>query len=707
MIGYLAKFKVNGSVLAIEESQDEVIVVDNLYYVYSLNKNYQFNKTISLSKTHEPFHKYAKSMGASKSGFINVPLLKTSKSAVLKSGETIQKVSVISWHKADISCSVFSDNSKLLATGGEDGRTNIFSVPSFGFVTSLFPKPDYVSAIAFSYDSTLVATASYDKSISIFDLDRNLEICEFFASDIAEGLFFIGKNRVFYACKDGTTGLFSISDKKIINETKHIEAWLTDTAAISSSFAVVSTKDNKIALIRTSDNKLFKFIELDKTGITKLKYTDGKLYIGFTDGGISVVDCKKYQDELEVQLGLNEYAKAKELTDKNIFLKTLPIYIDKLNEGWKDVLQQAIDLIAKNGIQEAINIVAPFVDDPTKGEEFTFYMSQRDYIGKFLDALEAKNIPEAYALSEQYKEIKSLSAYQTLEEYWLKIFDASKKLLAANPQLNLQKAQELLKVFINVKSKKDQVYSLLRNADKHMAADKALKERDFAGYFRITEKFTFLKETETYRKAIVVGDQLLDKMTTLENGRDFNKALEVAKILSNMIPFRNSALERSKDIERKVSFYETLEAKDIEKAYAMLETYPALKALPEYTELSEEFRKISDKAYEQAFAGDIAAVLKTLEGYLTINFWSEKIGAVMKTAYLNEIKNNFARDKETIDWNRTLEDFINYFGKGDELHKVCEGGKLQIILDEIQSDGDKLGYKKLAYLTTIIAKCSK
>lgn len=61
---------------------------------------------------------------------------------------------------------------------------------------------------------------------------------------------------------------------------------------------------------------------------------------------------------------------------------------------------------------------------------------------------------EAYKLVEQNAYLKETVAYAKLEETWEKSFEVSKRLLFQDPQGNLVKAQDLLRPFVTVKSKK-------------------------------------------------------------------------------------------------------------------------------------------------------------------------------------------------------------------------------------------------------------
>ncbi len=707
MLNIVNKIKLNGSVLDLKVSKDTIIAVDNLYYVYILDsKRYQFTKTTSLSKTHEHWHRYANSFAVSFNNLANIPLLRTSKSIIIECKDKISKKVVLNWHKTDLSSAMFSDDSRFFATGGEDGKTVIYSLPTFNILTALNPKPDYISNINFSSDSKLIAISAFDKSTTVFDLERNFEVCEFNAHDIVEKCDFFDKNnKLFFVCKDGKSGVFDIENKKLQSMEKISNIWLTAmTLTNDKRYALCGGKDDLLYFIRLEDNKLLYTEKVNHIGISYLRIFDKRLFVGYIDGVVEIIDCDKYLDELEVVLKVDNFHEAREIAEKNVFLKIHPELTDRLASSWSSVLKNVIDLIAKNKIDEAIKEATPFIDDPVRNEEFSHYMSQRDNVGQFLDAVEDKNIIEAYALAEKYPEIKKLRAFDELEEYWQKMFSTAKKLLSMNPNLNVNKATEILKPFATIRSKKELVLTLLRNSDKYFQADQALKSRNFVEYFRLAERFPFLKETDIYKKTLMIGEQLVDKVSILEGRGDYEKAIEFGKILSNMAPFKKVAISRIRFIERKVSFLEAFKNKDIIKAYSLIESASDLKGLPEFSELVKLFQERSEKALNHAFAGYPKDAYSALEEYHRVDYWADKIGSIMKIAYLNEIKHALETyDDGDIDWAKTLSYYVDRYSKDDEIEKICEDGGIKYVLDNIGDSGDSNGYQKLEYIDTILA----
>ena len=709
MIPLLHRLKLSGSVLEMGIANQRMLILDSFYNLYEVALDtFQFKKSLKITKSYELLHKFGKSSATSQNNYVVLGLSKTTRAIVLKVEESVEKVMSLAWHKADISIANFSRDGCYLATGGEDGRTLIYQVPSFNLLSTLPPRPDYICGMAFSPDSSLIAVSCFDRSLIIFDLKRSAEIASFTTKEVVEDLGFFNENgSLFFVCKDGSTGVFNIKEQKIISEKKQFQQWLTCVCITEDGdYAYIGTRDNFLHLVRTKDNQPLASAPTEHMGIASMILEGNRLFIGYADGYIEILELDKGSGEFEAYLKINDLIKAKTLAEnQNIFLKTLPFYAKKLDELWKDALKEAIDLLARDRFQEALVFVSPFMDDPRKKEEFSYYTEQREFVAQFLDALERDEIAEAYKVAENHQEITKIVPYEKLEAHYHKTFEACKKMLADDAFSNLPKAQELLKPFINVRDKKEAIYMLLHNSDKYLSADNALKERNFVEYFRLSERFPFLKDTETYKKTYFLGQQIVQRIALLENEKNFEKAIELAKFLGMLAPFKNLALERVKLIEKKRAFLEVLNAKELKKAYALADSEESLRALPEFIKLLEEFSMLHERAYALAYRGNSKDTLALLEEYLEIPYWQEKIASTMRIAYLYEIKTLSKKlAPKEVEWGRSLEGYVERFGKDDELATVCEACGLKQYFDEITSTGDPHGYQTRPYLSSIVLR---
>ncbi|MFW6307025.1 MAG: hypothetical protein ACOC08_00100 [Campylobacterales bacterium] len=704
----IKKVKCRGSVLNISFIKDSLVLMDNAYNVYEFNlKDLSFSRSFCAFKDKTPWHKYSRSVDTSTRAFSAISLAKSTKTMILQLSEKIKKKTILEWHKNDTSVVAFSPDGTMLATGGEDGRCIFYDGDNFNLMSSLFPKPDYISNICYSIDSKLVAILCFDKTFEIFDIERNISVAEFEASSVCEDGFFDDERKFFfYVTRDGNIGRFDIDKKETQERDDLANFWMTNCKKLlGGKFALICGKDERVLAIDTYSLDIVFSYKLEQSGIASLAIKEDKLMVGSIDGLFEVYDFSENKEEMKLKLKEDDIQAAYQMSEQNIFLKLNTDYVEAKNRLWDKKRKESIDLLAKNKADEALKNIKPFLEDKEKKEDFDFYLSQIEDIGNFMDLYEKKEYPKAFKLADQNEQIKALSIYEELEKYWENLFNTAKKMLQKNPTLYRSKARELLDPYASVKSKKELIVTLLNNADKFTQSEEFLKERDFAGYFRLCEKFPFLKETQAYKKAVMIGEQLFDKAFDAENKKDFEKALNYLNVLGDFTPFKHGALERKKHLENKMAFFKSIKEKDIPAAYRIVEQDSDLASLEEFESLKNDFKKLSKKAYEKAFGGFSQSALEILEDYIDINYWRDKIGSIMKVSYINEIKYGAQKftDKQ-VDWMRTLENYVCRFGKDEEFIKTVRSAGLGQYLEKLESDGDAEGFKKIEYLNSIIAK---
>ncbi|CAM2811902.1 WD40 repeat domain-containing protein [Helicobacter burdigaliensis] len=702
------KLHLIGSVLAISSNKESILCMDNLYNVCVFNKtNMTLEENLKLSKNAEPMHYFSKCVAISNyNSKVAVGIAKSPKAIVLNAQKTIAPIATLTWQKLEISTLVFSKNDSYLATGGEDGRVLIYEGDSFQLLLSLPPFPDYISTICFSEDESLVFASCFHKSAMIFDVEKNILVCNFELDSIIEDAFFYEDNKkLFGVCKDGSVFVYDIVEKKLLLQNQISKVWLTTTQKINEDYAIVGAKDTLLRIIRLSDGALIDTILLDNPGVSSMYQEGDLLYVGGSDGSLQIADLNKSKEAMLETLEKNDLKTAMDLILKeNIFLKISKDYIHKVETLWKDTLKEAIELLSKDKMEEASNLVAPFMLDRYKKEEFDYYWQQKENVAKFNDAILEKNYQEAYKLAELHPYLKESLAYANIEELWEKSFEVSKRLLAQNAELNTHKAQELLRPFMQVKGKKETIMMLLRNVDKYLQADKEYKAKNFVEYFKLCERFSFLKETTLFKSALFIGEQIMQKVAILEDSGDYAKALEVCKFLSSMPPFKQIANDKTERIKIKQEFLNATKEHKLAQAFAFTEEYPELKGLKEGKALYENFKNKTKAALSYANAGDGKGVLDCLKEYLYIDLWKDKIASILKIAYLNEFlahspkKETKEEEKENISWEETFGYYIERYGKDEELKKVAQEMELEEVIEKIPLDGNTKGY-----LTAIIA----
>ncbi|MCI5968843.1 WD40 repeat domain-containing protein [Helicobacter sp.] len=700
------KMRLVGSALGIGIDKDSVICVDNFYNVSRFSKeDYVIDKALQLGKDLESLHHFSKavavSYGTSK---VAMGFAKATKGIVINTTPEIAPIAQLTWQKLQISKIAYSCDDSLLATGGEDGRVLVYSADNYQLVFSLPPLPDTISSIVFSEDDSLIFSASFDKNATIFNSLKNTQVATLKVEYLIEDAFFYAENtKLFCVTKEGKALIYNITEDRIESEIFLQGAWLTICHKLpEEDFAIVGGKDKQLRIIRLSDNVLIESITLEQSGITTMRFDKNLLYIGYSDGVVEIVDIDAAREEMLELLNKDDLKGALSvIQEKNIFLKTMRAYCEKLESQWKEALAKAIDLLAKDQMQEATAVIEPFMLDKAKKEEFDYYWQQKEFTAKFMDALEAKNYAEAYRLSEQHSYLKDTIAYEEVENLWNKTFEVCKRLLFQDPKGNLAKAQDLLRPFALAKCKKDSVMMLLRNSDKYVQADKEYRAKNFVEYFKMTERFPFLKDVLIYKSALFIGDQIVQRINALENQTDFAKALEMCKLLASMAPFKNIANSKIETIQLKQNFSQACSENKLSEAFKLAEEHYELRSMPEYKILYDTFKEHEKIAFSFAVVGNGKNVLDHLKDYLHIDCWIDKIAAILKIAYLAEFSKNAPGKEgalENISWKETFQYYIERYGKDEELKKVVYEMGLQNELDSIPFDGNPKGY-----LSTIIA----
>lgn len=700
------KLRLIGSVLGIATDEDSIICADNFYNIATFSiQDKVVNQTLQLSKDAKPLHPFSKSVAIShKNGRVVSGFTSISKGIVLKTKPKIAPIAALNWQKLEISKIAFSYDDNYLATGGEDGRVLIYMGENYHLLLSLPPFPDYISSIAFSECGTLIFSACFGKNAMIFNILKNTKIADFKTDFVVEDAFFYNNNTKLFCITKNGIFTYDIYKQEYLCQNTLQDSWLTTCQKLpGEEFAVVGGKYNPLRLIRISNNSIVDTIPSEYIGTTSLFLDKNLLCIGYSDGTIEIAKIDTAKEEMLEYLANDDLRSClKLIKEKNIFLQTLPQYKEKLDSLWQNKLLEAIDLLAKDKLQEAQNLISPFMYDSNKKEEFDYYLRQKASVAQFMDLIEEKNYAEAYCLIKQYPHLKNTMAYTQLEELWEKNFELAKKLLAQDAQLNIQKAKELLKPFANIQTKKEVVTTLLKNADKFLQADKEFKAKNFIEYFKICEKFPFLQETKSYKSALLVGNQIIRRVNALENQNELHKALEVCKLLNTMFPFKNIANEKSKLIQLKQEFSQYCASKQLSKAFEMAEEYFELHSMLEYKMLYDEFKTKSKIAFSFASNGNGKGVVDTLKEYLSIKCWRDKIASILKIAYLNEFIQNARQSSQNINWKESFEYYIERYGKDEELKKVVTELGLENILKSIPQEGNPQGYLNISLAESLL-----
>lgn len=706
MLKIKSKIKLIGNVLdIILNDEKDYLFVDQYYRIYKFSlKNFSFSFTKRVAKNAEPHHKYSKAISCSSDSYVILPKTKSSIGSIYKiDNNQITLAARLKWHRADICVSKFSKDNKYLATGGEDGRVFVYTHPSHKFYTFLNRKPDYISAIAFGKNSDYIAYASYDLTLTVYNL--NIESETFITktpSVIEDMAFFDNNKKIFYACKDGQTGVYDIiKNKNKFEET--LCCWPTKMMLnTDETYAYIGTREDVIYIHNIQNNFPAWEIKTSFKGITCIKEFEEVIFIGFVNGTIEVVDTFYQTDDFLKLLAAGDYEEAKVFAEENnILLKTLKVYSDVKNHQWKLVLKDAISLIKNNQIENALNIAQPYFEDKDKRKQFREIVEKKSFVKKFLKAYEEKDYKSAYFVADQHPCIKSIGEYQKMEDEFEKIYQFAQKLLIEDVNNNKAKIKLLFEKFDEVDEKKKIINVLFNNAEKYIMAEKYAKAKDYENYFILVLQVPFLKSTQTYQRVYYVCEELVNKIQTYISNKEYTKALENIKLILNLEPFKEYATKTQKYLDNITQFIEKYNQKNYSECYKLLEICPELESTEEYTEMFESIMKIFEEAKKLAQKADVKHTLEKISVFLNTEYWKSKVEATIKIAYLYEMQKEFELNSITVDWERTIKKYIGFYGKDDEIKNFCTSlVGFEKNLDNIKEDK----ISNMSYVPSIIIR---
>lgn len=690
------RFHLKGSILSINKSNDDLIIINQNYSVFKIDiKTMRLKELATLLHTKELPHKYSKTTSANS----NLISLAENESNILSIAEIQDITKIIArldYHKKTISASAFSNDNNILASGGEDGRVHIYDTNKFQKIITLPYRPDYISNLNFSKDSRFLFASCFNKSNMIFDYQRAKTTNIFNTNEVVEWAdFFDNNSKLFMVLRNSNSIIYDIRANQTINISTPFTSWPSIFCINDDEkLAIVGSRDSTIYIINLDENTKIFSIKLDNTsGISSLYLYLGKIFVGFTNGELIIINYNDKDGEFIESCNKKDYKKAAIMLDKNIFLSLLPC-AKIFDDDWEDVLKDATKLLSDNKIDEAVELVDPFLRDERKKEAFNFYLNSKDILKKFRNLIDEKSYEEAYNMALQIKFLLKTSYFQDLENIWHKTFNHAKKLIEEN-QNNAESAKKILEPFLKT-PKKSTIMQLLNNINIFKDAELFVKEQNFKEYFLLTSNFSYLKDTELYKKVLMLGDNIYQKAINCENNKQYDEFERLAKFLQNFPSYKDIITSYLVSISKKLEMLELIAANKKDKVYKLALEFEELQYLSEFKDYCKEFDTLCKQAKDLAFDGKVDALENIFQDYIKIEYWSENIKNIYKIAYIQDFKNHI---NDTINWTKSINNYIDIFGKDDEILEFCNKNKLDSVLENSDDERIKITFR---YQKTLI-----
>ncbi len=695
MLKEIGKLKLPGAVLRIEIIDNNICILDNKFrlFIYSCD-TFTLVDNYVLLDSQEDKHIYENTLCISKNLDVYESLFKSNSGFIFNiKNHELKKSLPIELHKRNVSFAKFSQDSKTLLIGGEDGIVHFYDLESKRSQFALEPRADFISCAAFSHNAKLVCIGAYDKAIEIYNTYKHTVISRIEVSDTVEDVIFLDDdNGVIGITRDRRIFSYSIKDDELQFGDTIFNEWPTAMVRVGFNHVLVGTKGDILYIFKIDDLMLLRKFRVDNFGVKTLKIDSRTLYIGYSNGELKIVNMDYLKKEFELNLKSNKFAKATSIMKSNIFLMTSEM-IKIYDKVWPQVLDMAKDIMAEKDMQRAEKLAKPFFWDTKKKEEFMFLNANIANFKHFEDLVQRGSKIVALKFADEKEYLKVTKSYKELEKDFNKTFQMAKALFSKNTPEAVIQAKETISPYLSIDSKKSMINNLLLNYKVFVRSSKLIKVRNFKVYFNLVQKNSFLQEESLYSKVVEIGNQTYSKLLKIEHEGDFDKALEVADYLIDFTPFYDKVIEVEDTIDAKLELQELIQKDNTHAVYELISELDFLELSSIFDEYHKKFELQKEQATKYANEGNTPKVKELFSHYLSIKYLLNTITATFKLSYLVEIEVALTEHHDKVDLRLTLERYALVFGVDSQIQQLAKKLQFTQLLPDVKEERTSFNIK--------------
>ena len=591
------------------------------------------------------------------------------KKSRLYSVSTKKIIAQVDRHHGDVSCVGIDPLSRYMFSCGDDGKTFAIELKSGKLVFTLPFHIDTINDIAFSENSNWVATASYDKKVSLFNLSTMTAKSKLIghASPVMN-LRFLKNNRLISLDKSATAIVWSIDSSEVICRLKGIHDTVTQiTTSSSDKFLFIGTELGYIIVYDLNSYEILstKYIKLHST-ITSLEFNKKKehLIIGTQDGDILFYDIYDGEEKLHEFLKLKDFESIQKEIDKNPILKYTKIY-NLVSDLWENTLKKAKIALENNDKKTAISLFKHFKNIPAKNSIMQKVILEYAEFQHFSTLAKQGKLALAYGLADKHPMYKDSRMYKALEVNWKKTFEHAQRYIL-DPK-GAEKAKDILAPYRGINEKTKLIKELLTQGEVYKRFRVSVDQKDYRVAFELIKLNPFLKEFKDYENLIKYADALYIKSKLLIDNGDTHSAIKILRLLEDFIDFKEDVRELILEIESKQKFFNAIEENDISLAYNLLSRFESLQETEDGKRLQEEWNSDLGIASTYAVEGNIDGVKKSFNKYMTISSKYALLATVFGLCYMTQLEEAIKQKVSKSKLENGIRNYMLSFGLQDQI----------------------------------------
>ena len=577
----------------------------------------------------------------------------------------------INRHHGEVTCVAIDPRGNYFFSGGEDGRTFVCDIKSSRILFTLPTHVDSINDIKFSKKSYLVATASYDKKIQVFNYATMTPLAKFKASDAVMKVEFIDHNTLCSVDKKSVVAIWDISEQKTLKKLSGIH---DDISQISTNehFLFLGTNLGFVIVydLKNYEQVSRKFLKV-KSRITCLEYDyeQDLLVVADESGGLLYYDIYKDIDKIEFYIKNDAFGNAFELVKVNPLLEYTDMY-KTIEDIWDKRYKKAIKLLQESKKDEAMDIFGTFTQIPKKNTLIKKLLREYEEFDKFVALVKSEKYALAYSIVNQHPSFKESNIYKAMEKKWRKLFLHAQK-ISLDPRAK-DKIKYILAPYRGVSEKTKHIQEMMVKSDIYTRFKNSIIKKDFKMVFELIRVNPFLKEFPEYFSIINFGDNLYINTNKLIKSGDIHKAVKILRVLVDFPDFRDEANRMLKDIDQRDKLFTAINDSNFVEIYKVIDGSFVLSEINEAKPYIELWNDDIELAKNYAMNGDVLGIDGVMDKYSNVSSKYMSIASVYSLAYISQIENAIKKKTNRSEIKKAIKSYILYFGLDDYILSTYE-----------------------------------
>ncbi len=540
-------------------------------------------------------------------------------------------------HTDEIESLHFSPNGKYLASGSVDGKVFLWSI-SKGIFISRFPShPDYVAFLRFSPDGSHLLSCGFEGAMICTNIHTRAKPKKYKQhKSRVTAISFASDHIVITGSKEGEVVVLNYLSGEVLGRfmTPHGEV---RGLACDGKVIYVSGTQHAIAIYSLQTFEAIATHYISAPGVPSyidFNHEKNHLIVGCLNGKLAYYDLEN-EDDLQKALDDKDYTGAYEVIKDNPLLEFTQTK-KAFDDIWEKTYDLAFALLLKKETDKAEALLESFKGIPGITNKIQMLLRDFDAYARFEQLVLTKKLPAAYSLADQFPSLKMTPLYLKTESLWESSFEKAKTIMLSKNDVGTAKL--ILENFNNIPSKMPLIQVLINEPDVFKNLIVALNEQDFTQLLALIVQHSYLKETAEYKKAMDLAEKVLEVAKEKLKERDFETVHTYANLIVNVPHLHEQAKVLENYASAAQSFITAYDAKDYEGAYTLLDEHPFLIELDEARSLETKWQDMIEACEEFAFLGDVRSIKTTLGEFFTLKSRANRVGALLRTAYLVQIK---------------------------------------------------------------------